>query len=233
MRIYIVRHADPDYANHTITRQGHLEAHALARRFEDYNIDTIVCSPLGRAQDTARYTAKALELPVTTEQWLSELDLCLSVEDRRGIAAWNVPGDRLRANAQQGHVANWDLPPELQDSRITKALESVTVSSDRFFRLLGYERQGNRYKVRGVNPQQIAVFCHNGLGLTWLSHILSIPTHLMWSTFWLPPSSVSTLLFEEHESGWATPRCTCMGDTSHLSAMGLPVQTGGLTMNQY
>ncbi len=29
MRLYIIRHADPDYPNNTITPEGHLEAQAL------------------------------------------------------------------------------------------------------------------------------------------------------------------------------------------------------------
>ncbi|MEC9258269.1 MAG: histidine phosphatase family protein, partial [Candidatus Poribacteria bacterium] len=28
MRLYIIRHADPDYPNRTITEKGHLEAQA-------------------------------------------------------------------------------------------------------------------------------------------------------------------------------------------------------------
>lgn len=33
MRLYIIRHADPDYPNNTITPEGHLEAQALANGF--------------------------------------------------------------------------------------------------------------------------------------------------------------------------------------------------------
>lgn len=233
MRIYIVRHADPDYANRTITRQGHQEARALAERLKEYNLDTIVCSPLGRAQDTARYTADAVTLPVVTETWLAELDLRVKDGEHTGVAAWNIGGDRMREYLQTEGAFQLEGIPELQNSHIKSTIEFVATESDRFFRVLGYERVGNRYRIVESNPRQIAVFCHNGLGLTWLSHLLSIPIPLMWSTFWLSPSSVSTIVFEEHGSGWATPRCLCLGDTSHLAAVDLPVQTGGLTLNHY
>ncbi|MCA1595762.1 MAG: histidine phosphatase family protein, partial [Chloroflexi bacterium] len=57
MRLYIIRHADPDYPNNTITEDGHKEARALADRLAAEKLDRIYCSPMGRAIDTARYTA--------------------------------------------------------------------------------------------------------------------------------------------------------------------------------
>lgn len=233
MRLYIIRHADPDYENGTITHQGHLEAQALARRLAEYRIDTVVSSPLGRAQDTARYTAEALALPVQTEAWLTELDLRLTDGALDGRAAWNVPADRIRAPMPLDLERQWEQVPELSEHRISQRVASVAAASDRFLSHLGYVRDRYQYRIEHRNDRQIAVFCHNGLGLTWLSLILGIPTALFWSSFWLSPSSVSTVLFEEHPSGTATPRCLCVGDTSHLAAGELPVQTGGLTVNRF
>lgn len=39
MRLYIIRHADPDYPNNTITPEGHLEAQALAKRLSSHGLD--------------------------------------------------------------------------------------------------------------------------------------------------------------------------------------------------
>ena len=50
MRLYIIRHADPDYENDTITPAGHLEAQALSVRLKGEGINKIFCSPAGRAQ---------------------------------------------------------------------------------------------------------------------------------------------------------------------------------------
>ena len=52
MILYIIRHADADYKNDTITPAGRLKAEALARRMKSYGLDRIYCSPLGRAQGT-------------------------------------------------------------------------------------------------------------------------------------------------------------------------------------
>ena len=74
MRILIIRHGDPDYANDTLTEKGHREASLLAQKLKNEKIDHIYCSPLGRAKDTCAYTAKALgkENEVVIHDWLQE-----------------------------------------------------------------------------------------------------------------------------------------------------------------
>ncbi len=73
---------------------------------------------------------------------------------------------------------------------------------------------------------RIAIFCHGGMGLTLLSHLLSIPLPLVHGSMWLAPSSVSTILFDEHQTSAAdhiivTPRAIQIGGTHHLTAAGL------------
>jgi probable phosphoglycerate mutase len=84
-----------------------------------------------------------------------------------------------------------------------------------------------------VNPNKarIAVFCHNAIALTWLGHLLEIPMPLMWCGFWMAPSSITTILFEERSKEWAVPRCIGLGDTSHLYAAGLPIQPRSILEN--
>ena len=74
MILYIIRHADPDYENNTITPFGWEEAHALADWLKDKPIDKIYTSPMGRAIDTAAPTCKikgmeSTILPWTAEKW--------------------------------------------------------------------------------------------------------------------------------------------------------------------
>lgn len=233
MRLYIIRHADPDYINDTITAVGVLEARALAERLIQYRIDRVFSSPLGRALATARFTAEYLGLPVIICSRLKELDLPIHMSDSAPISVWNMPGDRIRKDAAPQTAEQWPLIPEAPGRRVRSAVEQVCTASDRFMLQLGFERHGARYRILRANSEQITVFCHNGLGLTWLAHLLTIPVTQMWTTFWLSPSSVTVVLIEEHDSGWATPRCLAFADTSHLLASGLPVQTAGLTRNFY
>jgi probable phosphoglycerate mutase len=52
MEIWIVRHADPDYENDSITEKGEREAKLLAERLLKQNFAAVYCSPMGRAQKT-------------------------------------------------------------------------------------------------------------------------------------------------------------------------------------
>jgi len=87
MRLYIIRHADPDYANNTITPAGQAEGGALAAHIQTLGVDEIYSSPQGRAIDTARYTTDLLNQPIRIEPWLQELGE-LWVEDLQ-MVFWN------------------------------------------------------------------------------------------------------------------------------------------------
>jgi broad specificity phosphatase PhoE len=232
MRLYIIRHADPDYPNNTITAAGHLEARALAPRMEREGITRIFSSPLPRALHTAQYTADLLKLPVEVEPWTEELgQLRMSTGPSPGMMAWDLHGHLLRAKPTHAREVAWDAYPPLADPVIRAEVQRVGSDSDRFLAGLGYQREGGVYRVVRSNRERVAVFCHGGFGLTWLAHLLEISVMLMWSGFWLPPSSVTKVLFDERDSDTATPRCLCVGDTSHLHTEELPIQPHGIKSN--
>src|SRR5688572_26201527 len=97
MRLFIVRHADPDYPNNTITPAGHLEARALAERFKKLGLDRIYASPLGRAVHTMQYTADALNMTGSIEEWTAELGHCRVKGSWGEYCVWDVPGEEIRA----------------------------------------------------------------------------------------------------------------------------------------
>jgi probable phosphoglycerate mutase len=232
MRIYLVRHADPDYPNNTITPQGHLEAAALGQRMARLGLDRIYASPLGRAIHTMQYTADALKITPTIEPWTAELADCdINVDPWGTLSMWNVPGELVRARAPYPHHDNWHEVPCLSKPFLRERIALLGRHSDEFLARHGYVREGGRYRVVQGNREKIAVFCHGGFGLCWLAHLLEIPLPLMWTGFWLPPSSVTTILMDERSAHWAVPRCVGVGDVSHLYEAGLPVQPRGIVGN--
>lgn len=231
MRLYIIRHADPDYANNTITPAGHAEGRALAAYLQTLGVDEIYSSPLGRAIDTARYTADLLNQPIRIEPWLQELGE-LWIEDLQ-MVFWNYDSYLFRSNEILADLNHWRNYPPLDNQRVSQNLERVGRESDVFVERQGFVRQGGCYSVREANRKKIAVFTHLGLTLTWLSHLLEIPLPLMWSGFYLHPSSVTTVLFDERPQGIAVPRCLRVGDISHLHKAGLPPQPAGIVANYY
>jgi len=235
MRLYIIRHADPDYPNKTITAAGHLEAAALARRMAGHGLDAIYASPLPRAHITASYTANLLKLLVTVENWAIEVggfdtDIPDPI-DGGTIPAWDIPGEQYRADVGYHAWDTWHTTTPLDRPVFRKTVEAFTQNSDAFLARHGCVREGTNYRVAADNHQQIALFCHNGTALLWVSLLLHIPPPLVWAGFWHAPSSVTTVVFERRSEHFATPRCLSVGDTSHLYEARLPVQPRGIRGN--
>lgn len=204
MRLFLIRHADPDLTKDALTNEGHKEAEALAVRLAKIGIDEIYSSPLNRSIQTAKPLAQLTGKQIVIQDWAREHDWII---DKR--SAWNVPGEVIRG--QQAR---------LLDQHMQREFEDLKKNSDQFFKNRGYERIEGRYRPLQSNNKKIALFAHGGLGLSLLSHLLEIPLELTWSGFFLDPASITTIHFEQRSDNWAVPRCLCLGDVSHLNEMG-------------
>lgn len=216
MRLQLIRHADPDYDRDGLTPEGHREARALAARVAELAPTHLYVSALGRAQETAAYLAEATRrTPVTDERW-NELDWHVDDASWGRLSAWDVPGETVRHANTPGASRAFAGP-----------IAGLRAFSDEILARHGYRREGGRYAVAARNDDQIVVVGHGGFTLTWLSHLLDLPVDRVWCGFWLPPTSITTIAMEERSDGWATPRCTALGDVSHLYAAGLGTSTSG------
>jgi len=232
MRLFIVRHAEPDYEKDGLTPQGHRESQALCRRMESLRPDRLYVSPLGRARATCRYTEEALGKTAEVLDWVKERSDWREEVPPWGLrVAWDIPGEVIREKVPPPLYQDWpDLAP-LKGKGYLERYESLRRESDLFLEGLGYRREGGRYRILRSNREKVAVFCHGGFGLTWLAHLLEMPLALVWSGFWLAPSSITTVLFDEASTDWAIPRCVGLCDLSHLYLDRIPVSTHGLRDN--
>ncbi|WP_127579006.1 histidine phosphatase family protein [Paenibacillus koleovorans] len=230
MKIYMIRHAEPDYPNHTITAPGHLEAQALAERLSRTKLDRIYSSPLGRAKHTMQYTADKVGMEPVILPWTTELD-GVRIDNAAGesVVAWNADSTWVREHRPYPSSEDWQHKAPFNTPQINEKYRDIQTNSDRFFEENGYKREGGRYKIVERNPDTIAMFCHLGFGLAWLSHLLELPLPMVWAGFWIAPSSVTTIVMEERSHGWAVPRCYGVGDVGHLYQAGLPISQAGLT----
>ena len=91
MRIIIVRHGDPDYANDTLTEKGWKEAEMLAERLARTEITDFYVSPYGRARDTASCTLKKMNRKAETMEWMREFGPRIHRPDRalRKTRVWD------------------------------------------------------------------------------------------------------------------------------------------------
>ena len=55
--------------------------------------------------------------------------------------------------------------------------------------------------------------------------LAGIPLAMMMTSFYLQPSSVTTVVFEERSEGMFAPRCVSVGETSHMASHDPPLKT--------
>ena len=72
MRLVFIRHGEPNYEIDGLTEAGEREARLLAKRITErrWPVTDFFCSPLGRAQATAKPTLEALGRTAETMAWL-------------------------------------------------------------------------------------------------------------------------------------------------------------------
>lgn len=229
MLLYVIRHGDPIYSPDSLTPKGRRQAEAVAKRLAVHGLDQIFCSPLGRAQETAKPTAELLGLDIQTEPWTSENLVWheFTYMDSNGRKRWlfSMPNYKFKTEQNRFRNGDWrecDCLQNLFDAE--HCYDRLIPESDAFLSKLGYEREGSIYKILRPSNERIALFCHEGFTMCWFPHLLGIPPHLFWSNFSLSHSGVNIIEFENYESGFTAPRCLCWSDLSHIYAERLPLQ---------
>ena len=219
MRILIIRHGDPDYANDTLTEKGHREAKLLAEKLSKEKIDYIYSSPLGRARHTANYVARALgkESEVIEKEWLKEFDCSLTLPSgRERPIPWDMLPLEWADNPQMYNSDEWFKQDFYQQVDMERRYRFVTDGLDELLARHGYRREGKIYRTEKGHDETVAFFCHFGLEMVLLSHLLNISPIPLWHHFVALPTSVTTLFSEERREGIAAFRCCGFGDVGHL-----------------
>lgn len=214
MLLYIIRHADPDYENNTITEFGWEEARALAEWLKDIKIDKIYTSPLGRAIDTARPTLEAKGMDYEVLPWTEEsMDYMLSFK------ATPDTDCSYSCSVKEGVHDFVDFT----GTERMATVERMVRESDSFLESFGYKRRGLLYDIVTPNDQSIAVFCHGGFGSAWITHLLGCAPGIMWPAIALNTTSVTTFEFRNEEKGFTRPVMHRMGEITHIYNAGLRV----------
>ena len=231
MRLYLLRHADPDYDHDCLTADGRLQAAALAERLAGEGLTDLYCSPAGRARETADYTAARLGLQPQVEPWLDEL-MNVRADDPnfdRPLHVFDLSGDVVRGRPAMPTLDDWCTVPPFDGPEISVRVQTIQAGSDDFLARHGYVREGGLYRLAQPNRRRLGIFAHNGAGLAWLAHLLAVPVSQMWVSFYLHPASLSMVLLDERNDRYATPRCLVLGEIGHLK--GLPLRPVGIKAN--
>lgn len=224
MILYIIRHGEPDYSTGELTERGWLQAEAVGKRMSRLKIDKIFASPILRAQQTAEPACRMLGLEKNTEEWSHEIgdERLTSFPDGKMKSISFVQNTYFRQNG------NIDLSfaeayecDGIKQTEMKKAVDYIEKNGNDFLERLGYKEENGVYRILRENNDKVALFCHAAFARAWVSVLLHIPLHIMWSGFDYDFTGVTVIEFKNNENGITAPKCLSYADLSHLYADGL------------
>lgn len=235
MRLIFIRHAEPNYEEDCLTPKGRREAELLSKRVSAWkNIRDIYVSPMGRAQETASYSLKALKRKAVTCDWLKEF-MYRVIDPMTGKErlAWDLMPDYF-TNVPEFYDKDHWMDTELYRSNpeFYPAYLHVCDSLDQIIRRYGYTRDHNEYLCdRSVTEdddnQNTLFFCHFGVTSVMLSHLIGVSPIILLHQFISMPTGVTVVYTEKRDDEHAMFRIQLYGDTRHLTDAGELVSEAG------
>jgi len=219
MRIIFVRHGEPNYELDCLTERGKLQARAAAQRLREEGIEEIYASPMGRAAQTAAETSALLKLPVTTLDFMHELNW--GSVDEMPIRSNGHPWDLADEMARQ----SWDLTdPRWREheffrrNRVVAEADRVAEKIDEWLLGLGYERRGAYYRcVRPDDRQKtVALFSHGGSSAAAMGHILNLTFPYACALFHLEFTGITILRLDRKPGEQLLPCMELCNDGKHI-----------------
>ena len=222
MLLFYIRHGQPIYDPDSLTELGQKQADALAKRLKNSNIDVIYSSTSGRAMDTAKPTAKALNMDIIPLDWAHEIhawdNMYLTVDGKKEFA-FLLPDVRTSFTSQDVRSLDkdWAKHPDYSGTNFGSFEKTISAQVDEFLLGLGYEhlRDENRYRVVNDNEKRIALFAHQGMGMSILSQILDIPYPMFAAHFDMSHTGMTVIEFK-NENGYCIPKMLQLSNDSHL-----------------
>ena len=125
--------------------------------------------------------------------------------------------------------AGWQNQKYFDDPRYYSLVKEMQAGSDALLARHGYVHEGALYKIERPSEDRIAVFCHQGLGTTWISYLLNIPYQAAWAGMWQACTGITCIRMECRSTRFSVPRMLYMGDTTHIELAGLEKTERGLS----
>ncbi len=221
MTIYFIRHGYPDYSTDSLTALGKKQAEAVAERLENCGIEKIYSSTQGRAMETAGYTAARLGLDVIPCKFMRELQW--GARDDEEIAGegqscqpWTVAGT-YTTEGKSLRSDDWQTSDPYSKSKIVNSVKMVMEGLDAWLQDLGYQREGEYYRVVGENTNKtVAIFSHAGSSSAAIAHLLNIPFPQICGMFDIDFTTVTTVKLPNRVGQLICPKLHHL-DSSHIA----------------
>lgn len=216
MKITIIRHAEPDYKNNTLTKKGFYEAELLGKHLKDERIDAMYSSPLPRARYTADAIVKYNKLKTyKVFDYMREFDSCIDLPYGKNHLLWDLRPTFLDENPQLYDREKWTDNPFIND-KVKKHYQTIKSEFSTLIESHGYRKNGVCFDVLRANHDNIVITCHFGLGCFLLSELLNIAPSALLNHTCAQPSSITTVVTEERTKGKAIFRMLSFGSIEHL-----------------
>ena len=227
MRLIFVRHGEPDYQNDCLTENGVKQAKNTAIRLKDEPIKAIYSSPMGRARETASYTAKDHGLEIQDLDFMHEIDWGsrLLQEDGSPCAMeydghpWTLAYRMQADNPELWGNPDWVKHPYFRDNRCMDYYDVISEKFDDFLKTYGLVRRNGLYLCERTCHDTIAFFAHGGSGAVMFSHVFSLPLPFVLTSLTYGVCSVSVITFGSREGEIIIPRLELFGDVGHIDTM--------------
>lgn len=224
MRLIFVRHGEPDYDNDCLTENGRIQAKSTAERLKNENIKAIFSSPMGRARETASYTAKNYGLEVKILDFMHEINWG-SQNDTEKLKydghPWTLANELLTKNPEYVGSADWINHPYFKNNLCMKYYEKISKGFDEFLSGFGLIRKNGLYRCEKSNDDTIALFAHGGSGGIMFSHVLNLPLPFAFTTMPYGVCSVSIIDFTPENGNMVIPRLELFNDMNHIESFKL------------
>ena len=221
MRLFLIRHGEPDYAHDCLTPLGREQAKAAAKRLSGEKLELIYSSPNGRAQETARYTAEQFHLPIVTLPWMHEISWGGEDVPENGHP-WTLGNWMLQEGFDWYHQ-DWRLHPYFQKNVATECFGMIAEQLDALLAEHGYVHDGLRFFCEQESRRNVALFSHGGSGACVLSHLLQLPFPYVSSVLPYDFTSIIIVNFPSAPGEYVFPRLELFNDCAHLAQDSAPV----------
>ncbi len=215
MRIFFIRHGEPDYDNDCLTENGKMQALAVAHRLKDEELDEIYSSPMGRAAQTAAPTVKMLNLPVTTLDYMHEI-----LWGGEGIPhqghPWTLSEKMINEENFDFYGKDWREHPYYKGNLVVDYYDKIAERIDEFVKDQGYIHDKGRFLCTTNEDKNIAIFSHSGSGACAISHLLNLPFPYVTTVLPYEFTSVIILNFPVNTGEYIHPRLELFNDIHHI-----------------
>lgn len=221
MVIHFVRHGHPNYKDDCLTDIGRKQAECAGKRLRTYGIKEIYASSMGRAMETAEYTAKEIGLEVVPCDFIREIIWAPVAGEE--LPSNGNPWDLIKLLTAEGvslHDPDWRTKEPWCKSRVIESYERVSKGLDEFLAKLGYTREGEQYRVTGDDTDKtIAIFSHAGASTAAISHLLNIPFPHACRKLSMKYTSITTFELSNCKGELTSAETICLGDAKHIEGI--------------